>query len=346
MTTNAPAVWIRNGLVLSRAPFGEGSEVVGDPCIVWDSDANAWRMFLFYEPPGHGTTLSGSDDPQAGDWEHVTPLDFQNPDALLGGTHKPFIVMDPARPNHAALVDGRYWLVTVSHDGRARDKRVQRAWATTLAGPWTLEHGDLIPRGEGDDFDANHVDAVSGYWFDALDSFVYYYMGYPARPQPSALSPLGSSIGVAVQGRGDDTVTKLGPVLRPTERVDHWASGWLGGMQIFPGTTSRWVAIINASPTPPDGKGALTSEEPAPSLGGFARCDEDIPLRGWEIDEQPIEWIHEIPDGARAVGEGTNLWRQHIHICGDVARLYYNSGPYGQEQLYSKSIAKADIGLR
>ena len=36
-------------------------------------------------------------------------------------------------------------------------------------------------------------------------------------------------------------------------------------------------------------------------------------------------------------GEGTNLWRQFIHIAPDGSpELFYNSGYYGHEQLYMK----------
>ncbi|WBU37450.1 hypothetical protein [Homoserinibacter sp. YIM 151385] len=337
--------WKRDGLVMARAPHGDGSEVVGDPCIVWDPDHAAWRMFLFFDPPGHATALAVGDQNAAEEWGETTPIEFANPELLPGGTHKPFIVMDAHRPNHAARVDGRYWLLTVSHDGRAREKRVQRAHATSLAGPWTLEERELIPRGQGDAFDAEHVDAVSGYWFPELDTFVYYYMGYPARPQQHVHSPLGSSIGVATQGRGDTEAVKQGVMLTPSPDPEHWAAGWLGGIQIFPGTEHRWVAVLNASPTPPDGSGRLTSEEPAPSLGGFAHTDAEIPTSGWELDEQPIEWVSDIPDDAIERGEGTNLWRQHILVLRDSVRLYYNSGFYGREQLYSKTADRAVAGI-
>lgn len=338
--------WTRDGLIWKRSASGSGSEVVGDPCIVWDADAEAWRMFLFYAPPGHASSLSRAENPGPGDWGPAEHLAFTNPDELPGGTHKPFVVMDAHRPNQAARVDGKYWLVTVSFNGDSRQKRVQRASAETLAGPWTLEAGDLIPRGTGADFDANHVDAVTGYWFEDEQLFVYYYMGYPLQPQPYAWSPLGSATGVATQKLGDARAKKLGVMLAPSSVEGHWASGWVGGFQILPGTAHKWVAILNASPTAPDNEGSLTSEEPAPSLGGFAYSDLDVPIGGWTFEPQPIEWVDEIPQEALAAGEGTNLWRQHILVTGDTVSLYYNSGFYGQEQLYKKSADKRDVGIR
>ena len=43
------------------------------------------------------------------------------------------------------------------------------------------------------------------------------------------------------------------------------------------------------------------------------------------------------PTEALADGEGTNLWRQHALVLPDGrVAVYYNSGYYGQEQLYLK----------
>ena len=40
---------------------------------------------------------------------------------------------------------------------------------------------------------------------------------------------------------------------------------------------------------------------------------------------------------AIANGEGVNLWRQHLLVLPDGrVGLFYNSGPYGKEQLYAK----------
>ncbi len=104
------------------------------------------------------------------------------------------------------------------------------------------------------------------------------------------------------------------------------------------GAKHRWVAVVNASPTAPDpGQKAVWTEEPAPSLGGFAWCDEEWPVRSWRFAPEPIEWVKDIPKAARDAGEGHNLWRQFIHVRPDGrAALFYNSGYYGREQLYLK----------
>jgi hypothetical protein len=350
-TTNAR--WIREGLVLGRSGSGYGAEVVGDPCVVWDPEINAWRMVLFYDPPGHGTAVSFDPGAAPGSWSEPTPLSFTNPEVLPagGGTQKPFIVTDTSEPNTASVVDGKYWLVTVSYTGNAREKRVQRAWSTSLSGPWTIEPGDLIPRGSADAFDANHVDAVSGYWSETDQRFIYYYMGYPLAPQPWAHSPYGNAIGVVTQRHGEPPVSH-GVMLAPSDVSGHWASGYLGGFQLLDGTQPaiapladghRWVAVLNASPTAPTRDGGLTSEEPDPSLGGLAFSDDDDPTKGWWFADQPFEWIADIPQEAVQAGEGVNLWRQHLVVTAGRTRLLYNSGFYGQEQMYGKSLTSDEV---
>ncbi|MBR7838860.1 hypothetical protein KDL01_36675, partial [Actinospica durhamensis] len=344
----AGAQWIRDGLVIGRRPADNGSEVVGDPCVVWDPEIEAWRMILFFAPPGHGTSVSSDPSAAPGTWSDPTPLVFTNPELLPagGGTHKPFVVTDIERPNRASFVDGRYWLVTVSTTAHDRDKRVQRAWSTSLAGPWTLEVEDLIPRGNAGQFDENHADAVSGYWSQAQGRFIYYYMGYPLSPQPWAHSPYGSAIGVVTQSPGSDP-RQHGVMLAPSEHPGHWASGYLGGFQLLDGhhphiapiaAGHRWVAVLNASPTPPTRDGSLTSEEPAPSLGGLAFSDDEDPTTGWHLADQPFEWIDDIPAPALEAGEGVNLWRHHLLVTDHATRLFYNSGFYGQEQMFSKQL--------
>ena len=111
-----PRVWRRSGLIIQRSPGGPGSNVVGDPCVVRDDDIDGWRMFLFFDPPGCGHAVCPQGlDPGPGHWKLEGPLPFTNPQDLTGGsTHKPYVVMDAHRPNHAAKINGRYRLLTVS----------------------------------------------------------------------------------------------------------------------------------------------------------------------------------------------------------------------------------------
>lgn len=332
-----PTHWTRSGLILPRTAQGDGSHVVGDPCVVFDPAVDNWRMFLFYDPPGHGHAVCTGPDPLvAGAWRSEGRLAFTNPEAAPGGTHKPYVVMDAHRPNHAAVINGRYCLVSVSWtDGH---KVAQQAWASSLAGPWTWEPDLLMPLGAPGEFDDKHIDAISGLYFPDRAQILFFYMGYPSQPQPHAGSPLGSSQALAVQNVGEPQARKLGVLLAPSAAPDHWASGWVGGMQVLAGTDHRWIAIVNASPTAPSAADkAISREEPPPSLGGFAFCDEEWPDRGWHWCDEPIEWIEQIPPAAIAHGEGVNLWRQHIVVLPDGRiGLFYNSGAYGKEQLYAK----------
>lgn len=331
-----PGTWDRRGLVLRRPEAG-GTSVAGDPAVVWDEEAGLWRMFLFLSPGGHGHATCAEPLPDPGTWQMESPLAFTNPADLLGGTtHKPWVVTEARRPNRAARVDGRFWLLTVSG---TRCKQIQRAWAERLRGPWTVEPGPLIPVGPPGAFDARHTDAVTGYHFPERNAFLYFYMGYPDRPQPRAGSRHGSAQGAAVHELGAAAPTKLGVILPPSPSPGHWASGWVGGLQLLPGVGTRWVGLANASPTAPDpGDAAVSREEPPPSLGGFALCGEEWPVSGWRWADAPIEWVADIPAGARATGEGDNLWRHHALVRPDGSlSLYYNSGPYGREQLYAKA---------
>jgi hypothetical protein len=332
-----PTQWKRNGLLVSHADIGDGTEVVGDPCIVWDETLQTWRMFLFIQPGGNGQAIfQVSSDNQRGNWQYLGPIE------IIGAIgHKPFIVMNPYKPNQAAVINGRYCLLIVSFLGTS--KVVQQAWATTLAGPWEIETNPLIPLGDADDFDAKHIDAVSGYYFPERDEILYFYMGYPLHPQPHVVSPYGSALGAAIMDVKTGAIRKLGVILQPSEIHGHWASGYIGGMQLLPGSKNRWIGLINASPTPPSPEIAdIWREEPPPSLGGFAYCDALFPITDWHLLPEPIEYIENIPEEAQQWGERTNLWRQHLWIQpnGDLV-LVYNSGPFGNEQLFSKHVANS-----
>src|SRR5205807_1585980 len=105
-----------------------------------------------------------------------------------------------------------------------------------------------IPPGADRDFDAKHTDAVTGYYFPERKEFLYFYMGYPLKAQPREISPFGSAQAVATQKLGEKVATKGGVILEPCQEAGHWASGWVGGLQLLHGAEHRWVAVLNASP--------------------------------------------------------------------------------------------------
>jgi len=326
-----PTQWTHGGLVIPRLKE-EG--VMGDPCIVWDDDLATWRMVLFCDPGGHGQSIClHSTDGVPDQWSPVEPIPFTAP-ALP--THKPYIVQEAHRPNRAARINGAYWLLGVMNgDNR---KFIQRARSTSLAGPWTWDPAPLIPKGGSGEFDEKHTDAVTGFYFPERDEVLYYYLGYPAKAQQRAISPWGNAQGIAVQKADAPTATKLGEYLPPVQQAGHWASGYYGGLQIMPGKKHRWIALLNASPTAPTPEDtSIAREEPAPSLGGWAYCDEEWPIKNWHLSPEPMEWIEDLPPEALANGEGTNLWRHQALVLPDGRIVvYYNSGYYGKEQLYLK----------
>lgn len=334
-----PTAWQRLGLMLPRNETGFATMIVGDPCIVFDDEISAYRMFIFGLPPGNGEALCLGDDPLLpGAWEYQGPLTFTNPEALLGeGAFKPWVVMDPRRPNRAARVAGRYMLLFLTNFQR---RFAQRAYAETLAGPWEIEPTPLISTGAPGEFDERHVEAITGYYFPERDEVMYFYMGFPKSPQRE-ISPFGSAQCVAVEHLAEGRIEKLGPIIEPVQSAGHWASGWLGGLQLLPGRDTPWIAVLNASPTPPDpGGGLINSEEPPPSLGGFATCANAWPIDGWSVEAEPVEWVEAIPPEAEADGERDNLWRHHVLMTGDGrVGLFYNTGTYGAEQIYAKVAA-------
>lgn len=339
--------WRHAGMVLPRNPLddGTGADVMGDPCIVWDDTigtTGGWRMVLFADPPGCGQAICRTPlEVGPGRWEFTGPLPFTNPEDILGGfTHKPFLVQDPEHSNQAVRINGHYCLLTVSLC--IGQKVVQRAWAEQLAGPWTIEPEPILTPGTADAFDAKHVDTISGYYFPRRDTLLYFYKGYPLHPQPRSISPYGAARAAAVEHLGGGSIIKLGPILPPCPVPGHWAAGWVGGLQLVPGASvgspHRWIGILNASPTAPDPTNpALWRDEPPPSLGGLAWCDEAWPVKGWHWAAEPFEWIEALPPEAVAAGEGVNLWRHHLLVLPNGRlTLFYNSGPYGREQLYLK----------
>jgi len=326
-----PTSWSRRGLVIPR---GNCDVMGGSTCIVWDDEISTWRMVLFCNPPGHGQTICLHQiDGLPDQWSPVEPIRFVGPDLK---NHKPYIVQEAYHPNRAARINGEYWLISVRSE---QDRKfVQRARSASLAGPWTWDPAPLIPTGGPGDFDEKHTDAVTGFYFPERDEVLYYYMGYPATPQLRAISPWGNAQGIAVQKSNAPTATKLGMYLPPVQQAGHWASGYFGMLQLLPGKTHRWIALLNASPTAPTPEDiSIAREEPAPSLGGWAYCDEEWPIKNWHLMPQPMERIEDLPPEAIANGENTNLWAHQALVLPDGRiAVYYNSGYYGDEQLYLK----------
>ena len=343
--SHPPQTWQRLGRIIERGMAGEfDASVTGDPCIVWDEAHERYRMFYFAQKHVDGREVNAVGqalarsalDIGAGAWYKLGPLAYVNPDALLGGAHKPWLLMDAYRPNVAVRLDGQYRLFVVSWRGST--KVIQMATAPSLDGPWQVQRQPVLDVGSGDAFDAYHVDTVTAFWFEARQQILLFYKGYPVLAQPDQpRSPYGSGSAAAVMSPGDTVAHKLGKVLAPSSLPGHWAGGWIGGLQIVPARRGGWYALLNASPTPPPSPElSPIVREPAPSLGGWAYTAEEWPVGGWQMLARPIEWIEDIPESARQNGEGVNMWRHHLVVSDNKLYLFYNSGPYGQERMFGR----------
>ena len=351
-----PESWQRLGLAMDRGSAGEfDSSVTGDPCIVWDDARGCYHMFYFAQKHIQGEEVNSnghavaqfSDSAGLGAWTKLGPLDYTNASALCGDTHKPWVLMDPYRSNVAAVIDGMYWLFTVSFRGST--KVIQLATSESLDGPWRVRREPVIDVGCEDAFDGYHADTITAYWFEKQGEIVLYYKGYPRLPQQNQPhSPYGGCNAVAVMSPSDTVARKVAKTLSPSPNPEHWTAGFVGGLQIFPAVQGGWYGILNASPTPPvPVEQEPDMREPAPSLGGWAYTAEEWPVRGWRVADQPIEWIEDIPEEAQNVGEGVNLWRHHILILpnGEMY-LFYNTGAYGQERLFVRHVPASQSPAR
>jgi hypothetical protein len=341
-----PQSWKRLGLIVDRGAPGEfDSSVTGDPCIVWDPERDSWHMFYFAQKHVEGREVNCNAHAVStdkhnlgpGNWKKQGPVSYTNPEALCGDAHKPWILMDPFRPNIAAKIDGEYWLFTVTW--RGPNKVIQLATSANLDGPWTVEPQPIIDLGSEDAHDGYHADTVTAYYFAERDEILIFYKSYPLRPQGNhPHSPYGNGSAAAIMNPTERRARKLGRILNPSPDPEHWTAGWIGGLQILPAANGGWYGLMNASPTPP----ASVDEEPemrepAPSLGGWAYTPETWPIKGWQAADAPIEWIEDVPAAAVKAGEGVNLWRHHLTILpGGDLYLYYNTGPYGQERMFAR----------
>ena len=330
-----------------RGALGEFDHgVTADPCIVWDEENQKWLMYYFAEEGGIGKfklfsgmaiSKSATEVGGEGHWTKLGKARFSNPEDLLENSpHKPWIMMDPYRPNHAAQINGRYYLFFVSLIGRLRC--IQYAESSSLYGPWAVHKTPIIIPDELEAFDGYWCDTITAYWFESMGKILLFYKGYPQYPQADQLrSPLGSSLAAAFMRPGDARATKLGKIIAPSNVPSSWYAGWVSTMQIFPAKKGGWYGLTIASPTPP---ASLTSQpymrEPCPSMGGWAYCPHEFPDRDWVMEDRPICWLNELSEEAFEMNERVHLFRHHLLILGEGKYyLYYNSGAYSDERMFA-----------
>jgi len=333
--------------VLERGSIGAfDSRITGDPCVVWDEEVHTWRMFYFAssanDPSGRaqhalvaGMALSESaEDIGPGQWHKVGEAPVANPDALSQGQrgHKWWVMMDARQPNQAAHIQGRYWALFVSTAGT---KHIQVASATRLAGPWTVVPRPILsPSEEPLAPDGKHCDTPTAYWFEEVGRVLIFYKAYPLRAQPGQPgAPFGSSSVVAWWQPAEMLAVKGKQILLPGNS-GAWNRGWIGGLQLLH-DKAGWYAVMNGSPTPPEDH---SHREPPPSLGGWAICSAKLPDSAWSVNREnsPFRLPDQLSDEERRAGLGVNFWRHHLLVThGGRARIFFNSGRYGSEQMFS-----------
>ena len=338
--------------ILKRSPgkaFDSG--VVGDPCIVWDENLNTWRMFYFaggYDLDGKagsrtGMALSKSQEEIGpGDWFKIEPVRIANEDALLYkySWHKWWIIMDAKKNNRAAKIKGKYWAVfgctTPSKTGKGSNKNLQVASADNLSGPWTVNPTPVLSPDENW-FDGRHCDTPTAYWFEDMKEVIIFYKAYPKISQDMQPgSPFGSGTVIARWHPDKAKAEKIKAIQRPGQ-FKGWNQGWMSTPQIFYNAeVNQWYGLINGSPTPPEDN---SNREPAPSLGGWVKCEPGKWVDGdWGPDTlySPFLYPEKLTEAELKAGLGVNFWRHHLlETPGGKRRIFFNSGKYGTEQMYS-----------
>jgi hypothetical protein len=334
--------------VLPRGQSGAfDSKIAGDPVVVWDEEVRTWRMFYFASSEGDpaksgpsgplvaGMALSRSaEEIGPGDWEKAGQVPLHNPEALLQGKpgHKWWVVLDPQDNNRAARIGGRYWALFVSTYGV---KHIQAASAERLAGPWTVVVAPILSPGAAGAPDSKHCDTPTAYWFESSKQMLIFYKAYPLRAQAGQPgSPFGSSSVMAHWSPGQATAVKGRQILIPG-RDKAWNRGWVGGVQLLHDEQTGWYALSNGSPTPPEDQ---SNREPAPSVAGWLRCQGGTPEGEWstDLEASPFRYPDQLTEPELRAGLGVNFWRHHLLVTpGGRARIFFNSGKYGTEQMYS-----------
>lgn len=327
------------------------SRVVGDPCIVWDEEVGAWRMFYFaggYTPDGRrragtGVALSKSvEEVGPGDWIKQGPVQIVNETAFMNpvGWHKWWIIMDPKKNNRAAKIKNKYWAVftvTARKDNTGQsNKHLQVASSHKLSGPWQVRNKPIISPDEGW-FDGKHCDTPTAYWFEERNEVIIFYKAYPkVRQESQPGSPFGSGTVIARWHPNMDRAQKIRVIQRPGT-CDAWNQGWMSTPQVlYDAQNDQWYGLINGSPTAPIDE---SHREPAPSLGGWVACKAGQWLDSdWEPDtlHSPFLFPEDLTSEQIEAGLGVNFWRHHLLVTPKgQARIYFNSGKYGTEQMYS-----------
>jgi len=98
--------------------------------------------------------------------------------------------------------------------------------------------------------------------------------------------------------------------------------------------------LTSGSPTPPENE---SHREPAPSLAGWAEVTGFE--SEWVVDNEnsPFRYPKDLSVKEIEAGLGVNFWRHHLLVTpGGQIRIFFNSGAYGKEQMYSLAPATVE----
>ena len=325
------------------------SHVVGDPCIVWDDEIDTWRMFYFAmgraedgeELLSAGMAKSKSaEEIGPGDWEKLGQVKITNPEDFTyeTGWHKWWVIMDAYQPNRAAKIGEKYWSIftcTTPNEEGGKNKFMQVASADQLKGPWTVIEQPVLSPDE-DWFDGLHCDTPTAYWLEDQSRVAIFYKAYPKYAQPEQKeSAFGSGTVLAYWHPGEVEAEKVKILQRPGQS-NAWNQGWMSTPQVFyDAANEQWYGLINGSPTAPEDE---SHREPAPSLGGWVVSGPEGLESNWSPDtvNSPFLYPKDLDQKERDAGLGVNFWRHHLLVTPEGrARIFFNSGQYGTEQMYS-----------
>ncbi|TRX62037.1 hypothetical protein FNH22_01560 [Fulvivirga sp. M361] len=343
--------------VLTRSDEnGFDSHVVGDPCIVWDEEIHTWRMFYFAmgraedgeELLSTGMAKSKSaEEIGPGDWEKLGQVEISNPEDFTYeiGWHKWWVIMDAYKPNRAAKIEEKYWSVftcTTPNEQGGKNKFIQVAFANRLAGPWTVVKQPVLSPDENW-FDGLHCDTPTAYWVKDENKVAIFYKAYPKYAQQEQKeSEFGSGTVLAWWHPSRAEAEKVKILQRPGQSKA-WNQGWMSTPQVFYDKHNKqWYGLINGSPTSPADE---SHREPAPSLGGWVISGPEGLESLWSPDtvNSPFRYPEDLNQAELDGGIGVNFWRHHLLATpGGKARIFFNSGQYGTEQMYSMEMQSFD----
>ncbi|MGA2661522.1 MAG: hypothetical protein ABSH34_28915 [Verrucomicrobiota bacterium] len=188
---------------------------------------------------------------------------------------------------------------------------------------WQLDSRCVLPRGSQGEIDSAIAGDPCIVWDADVNTWRMFYFASSGRGCCAGQALAKSAEAV---GPGDWKKTGKVEVSNPDDLIarDGWHKWWV--------VMDPW-ALNHAAKI--DGKFWW---EPAPSQGGWARCDSADPSRGWKLDTgfSPLKAVSGLSEIERAAGIEVNLWRHHLLITPSrQARIFFNSGRYGHEQMFS-----------